>query len=142
MVFFITIIRPVANNIFFDLGSEQEKTFGPTISGLIHKHMGPERVILWDSKERGGRPDTMKILKEAYYTWNAEGEQKNDRVPGHHIAHAMVLFLFCSCIYNLQLHWKHRNHGGLQRGWDSGVWYALGLRRSFFLYRSLLSSGN
>ncbi|RDB24296.1 hypothetical protein Hypma_008792 [Hypsizygus marmoreus] len=54
------------------IGSDQEKTFGPTISGLIHKHLGPERLILWDSKLRGGRPDTMKILKETYHTWNAE----------------------------------------------------------------------
>lgn len=54
-------------------GSDQEKTFGPTISGLIHKHLGPERLVLWDSKQRGGRPDTMKILKEAYATWDAEG---------------------------------------------------------------------
>ncbi|KAF8976836.1 hypothetical protein BDQ17DRAFT_1339479, partial [Cyathus striatus] len=52
--------------------SEQEKTFGPTISGLIHKHIGPERLLLWDSKARGGRPDTMKILKEAYTYWDAE----------------------------------------------------------------------
>lgn len=55
-------------------GSEQEKTFGPTISGLIHKHIGPERLLLWDSKARGGRPDSVKILKEAYTYWNAEGE--------------------------------------------------------------------
>lgn len=54
-------------------GSDQEKTFGPTISGLIHRHVGPERLMLWDSKLRGGRPDTMKILKEAYQYWNAEG---------------------------------------------------------------------
>ncbi|KAF8892609.1 hypothetical protein BD779DRAFT_1436875 [Infundibulicybe gibba] len=54
------------------IGSDQEKTFGPTISGLIHKHLGPERLVLWDSKLRGGRPDTMKLLKEAYTTWNAE----------------------------------------------------------------------
>lgn len=54
------------------IGSEQEKTFGPTISGLIHKHIGPERLLLWDSKARGGRPDTMKILKEAYASWDAE----------------------------------------------------------------------
>lgn len=56
------------------LGSDQEKTFGPTISGLIHRHIGPERLLLWDSKLRGGRPDTMKILKEAYDAWDAEGE--------------------------------------------------------------------
>ena len=54
-------------------GSDQEKTFGPTISGLIHRHIEPERLLLWDSKHRGGRPDTMKVLKEAYYSWNAEG---------------------------------------------------------------------
>ncbi|EJD52904.1 hypothetical protein AURDEDRAFT_157458 [Auricularia subglabra TFB-10046 SS5] len=54
------------------IGSDQEKTFGPTISGLIHRHIGPERLLLWDSKQRGGRPDTMKILKEAFYGWNAE----------------------------------------------------------------------
>lgn len=58
-------------------GSEQEKTFGPTISGLIHKHIGPERLLLWDSKARGGRPDSVKILKEAYTYWNAEGESSN-----------------------------------------------------------------
>ena len=54
------------------IGSDQEKTFGPTISGLIHRHLGPERYLLWDSKERGGRPDTMKILKEVYDYWQAE----------------------------------------------------------------------
>ncbi|KAL5529069.1 hypothetical protein ACEPAG_5043 [Sanghuangporus baumii] len=54
------------------IGSDQEKTFGPTISGLIYRHMPPERYILWDSKARGGRPDSMKILKEAYYSFGAE----------------------------------------------------------------------
>ncbi|KAF8497085.1 hypothetical protein F5888DRAFT_1613896 [Russula emetica] len=54
------------------IGSNQEKTFGPTISGLIHRHIGPERLLLWDSKLRGGRPDTMKILKESYNYWGAE----------------------------------------------------------------------
>ncbi|KAN0141312.1 hypothetical protein V8E53_001068 [Lactarius tabidus] len=51
--------------------SDREKTFGPTITGLIHRHIGPlaERLRLWDSKlrVRGGRPDTMKILKEVYH---------------------------------------------------------------------------
>lgn len=55
------------------IGSDQEKTFGPTIATLIHRHLGPERLLLWDSKQRGGRPDTMKILKEAYDYWQAEG---------------------------------------------------------------------
>ncbi|KAG1789376.1 uncharacterized protein HD556DRAFT_1433701 [Suillus plorans] len=54
------------------IGSDQEKTFGPTISGLIHRHIGPERLLLWDSKVRGGRPPTMKILKEVYDQWQAE----------------------------------------------------------------------
>ncbi|THH33074.1 hypothetical protein EUX98_g1158 [Antrodiella citrinella] len=54
------------------IGSDQEKTFGPTISGLIHRHIGPERMCLWDSKARGGRPDVMKLVKETYYSWGAE----------------------------------------------------------------------
>lgn len=41
---------------------------------MIHKHIGPERLLLWDSKARGGRPDTIKILKEAYAYWDAEGK--------------------------------------------------------------------
>jgi hypothetical protein len=56
------------------IGSDQEKTFGPTITGLIHQHIGPERLLLWDSKLRGGRPDLMKIVKETYHTWGAEGD--------------------------------------------------------------------
>lgn len=28
------------------IGSDQEKTFGPTISGLIHRHIGPERQVI------------------------------------------------------------------------------------------------
>jgi len=55
------------------LGSNQEKTFGPTISGLIFRHIGPERCLLWDSKREGGRPDTMRILKRVYNSWRAEG---------------------------------------------------------------------
>ncbi|KNZ74883.1 hypothetical protein J132_05882 [Termitomyces sp. J132] len=54
------------------IGSDQEKTFGPTISGLIHNNLGPERVTLWDSKQRGGRPDVMKLIKETYVSWGAE----------------------------------------------------------------------
>ena len=58
---------------YLSKGSDQEKTFGPTISGLIHRYIEPERLLLWDSKVRGGRPDTVKILKEVYKSWNAEG---------------------------------------------------------------------
>ena len=60
------------------IGSDQEKTFGPTIATLIHRHLGPERLLLWDSKQRGGRPDTIKILKEAYHYWQAEGTCHRD----------------------------------------------------------------
>jgi len=54
------------------IGSDMEKTFGPTISSLIHDNLGPERRILWDSKARKGRPNTLKILKEVYKIWEAE----------------------------------------------------------------------
>ncbi|KAK7045624.1 hypothetical protein VNI00_007457 [Paramarasmius palmivorus] len=53
------------------IGSDQEKTFGPTIAGLIHNNL-EGRVTLWDSKQRGGRPDTMKLIRETYKSWNAE----------------------------------------------------------------------
>ncbi|KAF2636249.1 hypothetical protein P280DRAFT_460074 [Massarina eburnea CBS 473.64] len=54
------------------IGSDQERTFGPTITGLIHKHIEPERMILWDSKKRGGRPDTMELLKDTWERFGAE----------------------------------------------------------------------
>lgn len=55
------------------IGSDQEKTFGPTITGLIKKHIEPERMILWDSKQRGRRPDTVELLKSTWESWKAEG---------------------------------------------------------------------
>lgn len=63
------------------IGSDQEKTFGPTISGLIHRHIGPERLLLWDSKLRGGRPDTMKILKEVCRP-ETRSQQASDALEG------------------------------------------------------------
>ncbi|KAK0445122.1 hypothetical protein EV421DRAFT_339985 [Armillaria borealis] len=54
------------------MGSDQEKTFGPEISGLIKKHLYPDRVTLWDSKARGTRANTVKIIKDIYHAWGAE----------------------------------------------------------------------
>ncbi|QRV78335.1 nonribosomal peptide synthetase [Ceratobasidium sp. AG-Ba] len=54
------------------IGSDQEKTFGKTISGLIETHLPPERRILWDSK-KVGRPNTMKLIEEVYKSFDAEG---------------------------------------------------------------------
>jgi hypothetical protein len=54
------------------VGSDQEKTFGPTISRLIHDNIEPERLCLWDSKKRGGRPDIVNLVKDTYHTWGAE----------------------------------------------------------------------
>ncbi|KAJ7699633.1 hypothetical protein B0H17DRAFT_1196245 [Mycena rosella] len=54
------------------IGSDQAKTFGPTISSLIRNNLPPEQYTLWDSKERGGRPDVMKLIKEVYSSWGAE----------------------------------------------------------------------
>ncbi|KAL0070352.1 hypothetical protein AAF712_002540 [Marasmius tenuissimus] len=53
------------------IGSDQEKTFGPTISGLINDNL-EGRVTLWDSKQRGGRPDTMELIQDTYKMWCAE----------------------------------------------------------------------
>lgn len=54
------------------IGSEQEKTFGPTVSRLIHNNIEPERMILWDTRERGGRPDSMRLLKDTWTSFGAE----------------------------------------------------------------------
>lgn len=54
------------------IGSNQEETFGPTITGLIRKNIEPERMILWDTKKRGGRPDSVKLLKETWHSFGAE----------------------------------------------------------------------
>ncbi|KIY68088.1 hypothetical protein CYLTODRAFT_453876 [Cylindrobasidium torrendii FP15055 ss-10] len=54
------------------VGSDQQKTFGPSINKMIADHVEPERRTLWDSKERGGRPDLMKLLTETYDSWGAE----------------------------------------------------------------------
>lgn len=54
------------------VGSDQLKTFGPTISSLIYKNIPPERLCLWDSKERGGRPDIVGLVAEIYKEWDAE----------------------------------------------------------------------
>ncbi|KAG5657955.1 hypothetical protein KAF25_006906 [Fusarium avenaceum] len=54
------------------IGSDQDKTFGPIISGLIHKYIEPERMILWDTKKHGGRPNTTKLLQETYKAFKAE----------------------------------------------------------------------
>jgi len=54
------------------IGSDQLKTFGPTISSLIHRNIPPERMCLWDSKERGGRPDIVQLVAAIYREWNAE----------------------------------------------------------------------
>jgi len=54
------------------IGSDQLKTFGPTISSLIYRNLPPERFCLWDSKERGGRPDIVHLVAALYREWNAE----------------------------------------------------------------------
>ncbi|KAF4344542.1 non-ribosomal peptide synthetase [Fusarium beomiforme] len=54
------------------IGSDQEKTFGPTISRLIHDNIEPDRMILWDTIERGRRPDTMQLLRDTYSNFGAE----------------------------------------------------------------------
>ncbi|CUA67991.1 Vacuolar membrane protease [Rhizoctonia solani] len=53
------------------IGSDQEKTFGKTISALIEQHIPPERRILWDSK-KVGRPNTVKLIEEVYRSFDAE----------------------------------------------------------------------
>ncbi|KAM0270627.1 hypothetical protein ACHAQH_009370 [Verticillium albo-atrum] len=83
---------------FIWIGSDQEKTFGPTITGLIHKHIEPDRMILWDSKKRGGRPDTVQLLRAVYTSFRAEvifitsNKQGNDEMMQGCLATGMNAF--------------------------------------------------
>jgi len=62
----------VGDRFLIWIGSNQEKTFGPTIARLIYDNIEPDRMILWDTKKRGGRPDTMKLLKDTWHSFGAE----------------------------------------------------------------------
>ena len=84
-------------------GSDQEKTFGPTISGLIHRHIEPERLLLWDSKVRGGRPDTTKILKEVYESWQAEGMSDLNVCSSNLLTLYSVVFITSNYIGNSEM---------------------------------------
>ena len=55
------------------IGSDMEKTFGPVLFDMIKRRIPKERYILFDTKKEGRRPDTMKMLKDIYVAFNAEG---------------------------------------------------------------------
>ncbi len=50
-----------------------EKTFGPVLFDMIKRRIPKERYILFDTKKEGCRPDTMKMLKDIYVAFSAEG---------------------------------------------------------------------
>ena len=56
------------------IGSDMEKTFGPVLFDMVHRTIPKERYILYDTKKEGRRPDTMKMLKDIYVAFKAEGE--------------------------------------------------------------------
>ena len=51
-----------------------ERTFGPVLFEMIQRNIPKERYILYDTKKEGRRPDTMKMLKEIYVSFKAEGQ--------------------------------------------------------------------
>lgn len=67
-----TSVSQLCNRFLIWIGSDQEKTFGPTITGLIYNNIPPDRMILWDTKKRGGRPDTVQLLKDTWTSFRAE----------------------------------------------------------------------
>lgn len=69
---FLTTNELTSTRFLIWIGSDQEKTFGPTITNLIYQNIEPERMILWDSKKRGGRPDTVQLLKDTWASFGAE----------------------------------------------------------------------
>ena len=114
------------------LGSNQEKTFGPTISGLIFDHIGPERCLLWDSKREGGRPDTMRILKRVYNSWRAEGYLVYLYAPCWRLTRVLG-----SCLHHLELRWSEIMQGCKEAGIPAfgTLWDFVGVAFTTFLLR-------
>ena len=52
-----------------------EATFGPVLFEMIKRRIPKERHILFDTKKEGCRPDTMKMLKDIYVAFKAEGKR-------------------------------------------------------------------
>ena len=50
-----------------------QNTFGPVLFDIIERRIPKERYILFDTKKEGRRPDTMKMLKDIYVAFGAEG---------------------------------------------------------------------
>lgn len=55
------------------IGSDMENTFGPVLFDMIKRRIPKERCIVFDTKKEGRRPDTMKMLKDVYVAFKAEG---------------------------------------------------------------------
>jgi hypothetical protein len=55
------------------IGSDMENTFGPVLFEMIERRMPKERYIVFDTKKEGRRPDTVKMLKDIYKAFEAEG---------------------------------------------------------------------
>lgn len=83
-------------------GSDQEKTFGKTISGLIESQIPPERRILWDSK-KVGRPNSVKLIEEVYKSWGAEGDYDSSRRPYSNLNCSLVVFITSNYGGNLEM---------------------------------------
>ena len=54
-----------------------EKTFGPVLFDMIKRKIPKERCIRFDTRKRGRRPDTMKMLRDVYDAFDAEGTTAN-----------------------------------------------------------------
>jgi hypothetical protein len=57
------------------IGTDLKNTFAPVLFlfEMIDQMIPKNRYILFDTKREGQRPDTMKMLKNIYEAFNAEG---------------------------------------------------------------------
>lgn len=96
--------------------------------------MEPERVCLWDTKKRGGRPDTMKLLKETYESWNAEGKlltgQRELSSGTWRISFGWLTRL-SSGFHYVELRRQFRDYARMQGCWHPSIWYTMGFRECF-----------
>jgi hypothetical protein len=103
--------------------------FGPTINGLIQRHTGSERCLLWESKREGGKPDTMSVLKRAHNCWRAKGLVI-------HFTYAMLVANTSSAVgfHHPKLHQEFKDHAHCKEAGISVFGTLWGFVRFGFLF--------
>jgi len=127
------------------IGADLEKTFGNELMGMVDRNLlcpmvkGNEkanekdshagggvrgrRCILFDTKKEGCRPDTVKMLKDVYVAFQAEGTLLLSSLSRY----GQVLTASYSCYHHFEPSRERGAYAGVQGEQHAFVWSSLGL---------------